>query len=141
MTESERKTAMKDCPILCDYLATALADLQYTEDDESCSDDREARDSGTVYDCPDETFLKALQDCQRFMSDCAAYLASDDLPNRYRQWDSGPINGKTIGSDLYLTRAGHGTGFWEYDAAPLDNWCERNRISGLYFGDNGQAYW
>lgn len=148
MTESERKQAMRDCPILSDYLATALQDLQCTEMDESCEEEREERDSGTIFDCPDETFLRAQRDCTAFMESQKRWIerATDLEPGedglRYgtRGFDMG-----RIGSTFYLSRVGHGVAFTDDgdDMALqiLGDYSRSHRCEGLYFGDDGKAYW
>lgn len=143
-----RRDKMRDCPILRDYLATALQDLDLSESDESCAESREPRDSGTIFDCPDETFLIAWQECKRFMAECAADIesATDLEPGesglRYgREY----MTHERIGSTLYLSRVGHGVSFTDDGDAPclqaLENWCNANRRDSLYFGDDGCAYW
>lgn len=147
-TETERKAAFRDCPILKDYLATALQDLDLSESDWACEEEREARDSGTIYDCPDETFLRAKDDCEAFMRDNAAHVeAALDLQpgkeglrytHRYVDYDR-------IGSTFYLQRVGHGVGFTDDGNAPclkaLEEYSRSHRMEGLYFGDDGKAYW
>jgi hypothetical protein len=148
MNESERKQAMRDCPILQSYLSTALQDLQFSESDEACSESREARDSGTIYDCPNETFLKALQDCQQFEETNKRWIqraielepGEDGL--RYGRDN---FTHERIGYYFYMQRVGHGVGFTDdgddESLQIMADYCRIHNCEGLYFGDNGQACW
>jgi hypothetical protein len=151
-SETEREAAFKACPMARDFLATLLQDAQLSEADEACSDEREARDSGTIYDCPDSTFRAAVADCEAFLAAIRLHLATVpdgalaglDLANRYTL--------AQMGSDLYLERAGHGAGFRDRDTWSDDS--DENRAIGealsdlvesrssleSYFGDDGRVY-
>lgn len=133
--EDARKAAFRVCPILCEYLATALTDLQLSDADQACEDEREPMDSGTVYDCPDETFKRAYDECQQFMTVNAAHIetALNELSH------------DRIGSTFYLSQVGHGVGFTDDGGteclAQMEVYARNNRCEGLYFGDDGKAYW
>lgn len=147
MNETERKAAFKECPILSEYLATALQDLQFGEADNACEDERDARDSGTIYDCPDETFNRAWQDCKEFMAANKRWIqraldlepGEDGLRYGRRGFDY-----DRIGYYFYMQRVGHGVGFTDDgDDMALQimaDYCRINPIEGLYFGDDGAAY-
>jgi len=150
--ERERKAAFRACPMAESFLAVLLQDLQHSESDEATSEGREARDTGTIYDCPDSTFRAAVAECESFLAAIAAHLAAVpdgalaglDLANRYTL--------EQMGSDLYLERAGHGAGFRDRDSWSDDR--EENRAIGealsdlvesrhsleAYLGDDGQTY-
>lgn len=140
MTEQERDQAFRDCPILRDYLATMLQDLQHNENDDACEQEREPRDTGTVYTVSDELFAAAKSDCERFMRVAAPILA--DLPE-YPPYD-------LIGSDLWLTRQGHGAGFWDREEFEPENvgnrltelvgWRTEFPMLDAYIGDDGKVY-
>lgn len=148
MTESERNAAFKSCPILKDYLATALQDLQFYEADSACMEEREERDAGTIYDCPDSTFQRAWNDCAAFMEamgdQVEAYL--DLVPGeaglRYARGIWPAI--ERVGSTFYLLRVGHGVSFTDDGDADclkaMDDYTRGCRIEGLYFSDDGKAY-
>lgn len=148
MTESERKEAFRDCPILKEYLATALQDLQFSENDESCEAEREARDTGTIYDCPEETFRKAWQDCTAFMQSQKRWIGralelepgEDGLRYTATHFDQ-----DLIGYYFYMQSVGHGVGFTDNgDDESLQimaDYCRVRYCAGLYLGDDDKAYW
>ncbi len=148
INEQERRAAFNACPILADYLATALQDLQYSEMDAACTEERDERDTGTVYNCPDETFTKAKIHCQTFMRDCASHIEAalelepGEAGFRYGQdWLSWPH----IGATFYLATVGSGVTFTDNGDAPcleaMAQYARKNWGEGLYLGDDGKAYW
>ena len=145
MTESERKAAFKACPILSDYLATALEDLQFSEADAACMDGRQEEDSGSIYDCPNETFQRALQDCREFMSANAEHVEAATDCHPANAPDGPCLTVERIGSTFYLQRVGHGVGFTDDGDAPcleaMGEYCRSHHTEGLYFGDDGKVYW
>jgi hypothetical protein len=150
--ERERKAAFRACPMAESFLAVLLQDLQHSESDEACTEEREARDSGTIYTCPDSTFRAAVAECESFLAAIAAHLAAVpdgalaglDLASCYTL--------EQMGSDLYLERAGHGAGFRDRDAwsddrdenaaigETLSDLVESRSSLEVYLGDDGQAY-
>ena len=148
--EAARNAAFKACPILKDYLATALQDLQLSEADEACLEEREERDSGTVYDCPDSVFQWAQTYCERFMveqsGNIEAVLQAEAGSEGFEWCRDNParLTHDGIGSTLYLASVGHGVGFTDDGRAPcleaLDDWASANNRDSLYFGDDGKVY-
>jgi len=149
LTESDAREALRNllfraCPILQDYLATALADLQLGDAEEG-----EARDSGTVYDCPNDTFERAANDCFAFMAanhqhvEAATELEPGSDGLRYSRGD--PMDHDRIGSTFYLSRVGTGVGFTDDGNADclkaLEAYAGEHSTEGLYFGEDGKAYW
>lgn len=145
--ETVRRDAFKRSPILESFLATALQDLQYSEADEACTEERDARDSGTIYDCPDATFATARAMVARFESECAqAIAAAGELEpgvegfNYARHY----MTPDRIGSRLYLSCVGSGVGFLDDGNADcletMEAWARANRIESPYFGDDDKAY-
>lgn len=156
MNESERKAVFSTVPILADFISVMLQDLQHTESDESCTDEREQRDTGTIYDCPSETFQTCQTYCERFMAECA-----DDIETVLDAGDSNDsdwlrANGFEylrnperfthggIGSTLYLASVGHGVTFTDDGNAPclerLAQWARDNRFGEPYLGDDSRVY-
>jgi len=147
LDETARKAAFDAVPILETYLATALEDAQFYENDNACEDEREARDTGTIYNCPDETFQRAHKDCAAFMEAQARWInralelepGEDGLRYGTRGFDHG-----RIGYYFYMQRVGHGVGFTDDgDDQALQimaDYCRVNRLEGLYLGDDGRAY-
>lgn len=105
------------------YLETAL--WSSTGDDDKPLDD----DYG-IDDIADESLKAMIEDCKQFQADHA-----DDIGNRWEQ----------AGHDFWLTRNGHGAGFWDGD------WEEEagKRLTDdshawgsvdLYVGDDGKIH-
>lgn len=75
--------------------------------------------------------------CQ-MIEDCAAFLAEADIPDNLLP---------QAGHDFWLTRNGHGTGFWdrpdvygEEKARELSALAETFGVVDLYVGDDGRIY-
>lgn len=135
INEATRWLAFSASPMLSGFLSTLLADLQLTERDEACQEEREERDTGTIWDCPDATFTAARAICDRFWY--AAPVEESDCDS------------EQLGSDLYMEMAGHGVGF--SDRSHDDDRDESARIAEqlsaavdgrleTYLGDDGAAY-
>lgn len=147
--ETERKADFRACPILADYLATMLQDLQFTESDEACTDEREARDSGTIYELNESDYQRCKADCEAFMVDNAADIESalDLVPGEdgLRSTADRYMTHERIGSTLYMVRVGHGVSFTDDgDADCLQRLNAAARamayFEGAYFGDDGKVY-
>lgn len=88
------------------------------------------------YDLSDEAKADIEEDCADFLG----------LLERVGcRWESEmPI--ESLAHDFYLTRNGHGTGFWDRDydddtiGEALDNWSKTYGTQGLYVGDDGLLY-
>jgi hypothetical protein len=151
MNEIERKALFASSPMVESFLAVLLQDAQLHENDEACTEEREAYNSGTIYACSDETLAIVVKECERFTAAIAAHLAAVpdgalvglDLTCRYTL--------EHIGSDLYLERAGHGAGFrdrriWSDDSD--ENNAIGETLSGLvtpggvdfHFDDDGTLF-
>ena len=121
-------------PGFSDYLACMLQDLQYTEADEACT---EERDSGTIYTLPEEPYAASLADWQAFVA-----AAGDD-----GEAFADALGWEMLGSDFWLTRVGHGAGFWDRGQGEVGE-----RLTSLvghgtkfpnvdpYFGDDGEVW-
>jgi len=76
------------------------------------------------------TLATMIEDCAAFQRDC----------------DIAGYGDKQAGHDFWLTRCGHGAGFWEEDhgtpeqCALLDAAAKRFGSFDLYVGDDGQIY-
>ena len=91
--------------------------------------------------CLDETYTAkdfyADVTCQ-MIEDCAAFLAKADIPDNLLP---------QAGHDFWLTRNGHGSGFWdrpeiygEEKAQELSALAETFGVVDLYVGDDGRIY-
>lgn len=88
-----------------------------------------------------ETLASMRADCERFIADNAADLAlyAEQRPGN-GQWTPSDY----AGHDFWLTRCGHGVGFWDRGLGDLgDRLSEAARAYGnidLYVGDDGMIY-
>lgn len=89
----------------------------------------------TVGDIAPETMTDAVLDCERFQREHAALLAGADPAQ--------------AGHDFYLTRNGHGVGFWDRDVSvyPADPYGTQLTDAAhgfgtwdFYVGDDGMLY-
>jgi hypothetical protein len=148
MTEDERKAAFKACPILADYLATMLQDVQLSEADEACEEEREERDAGTIYTVPDSIFDQARELCESFYADNRQAIeeALELVPGEDGLRFAGGryVTLERIGSTLYLASVGHGVTFTDDGNAPclerLADAARALRRESPYFGDDGRLY-
>ena len=115
---------MLDAYIECALWSTA---------DESTPEGGEPLDQNySASDLAPETLAEMASDCERFAKVNEAFIG--DAPE-YQ-----------VGHDLWLTRNGHGAGFWDRDAdlyANQDALTEAARAMGeiyLYVGDDGLIY-
>ena len=103
----------------------------------SSVDDNDAPldDNYTASDIAPESFADMQDDCVRFLSEAAAIIPH--LPEHYGDEDQ-------IGHDFWLTRNGHGAGFWDRgDAKALTDLTELSAQFGsvdLYVGDDSQIH-
>jgi hypothetical protein len=97
------------------------------ESDERGGDPLE--DNYNVFDLAEETLRKVVVECDRFQAENAA-----DIGDRWAD----------AGHDFWLTRNGHGCGFWDGDWADagdrLTEASERAGSCDLYIGDDGLIY-
>jgi hypothetical protein len=89
----------------------------------------ELTDAHTISDLAPETLATMVKDCANFQRQHYA-LISDDITQ--------------AGHDFWLTRNGHGAGFWDGDwpeyGDVLTKFCEAYREVTLYVGDDELIY-
>jgi hypothetical protein len=72
-------------------------------------------------------------------ADVEAFMNDPDLADDLALWDDGQV-----GHDLWLTRNGHGTGFWDRGKGTagerLSDAAHAYGTSDLYLGDDGKVY-
>ena len=92
-----------------------------------------------IEDIDPDTLAAMIDDCRRFQEENAADLALYHHP----QWTAAELGGH----DLWLTRNGHGAGFWDRtDCLPKDAGkrltaaAKRYGEVYLYLGDDGVIY-
>lgn len=109
------------------YIEAAL----WSSNDESDEQGGEPMDSNYgVEDIDTETLHKMEVDCQDFQSRFGQLIESDE---------------SQAGHDFWLTRNGHGAGFWDGDwdepaATILDKACEAYGQFNLYISDDGKVH-
>jgi hypothetical protein len=105
--------------------------------------DDDALDLDSEYseeDLADETLAKIVADCKKFQEQAGDLITRENLERMpdddYRS---------TFGHDFWLTRNGHGAGFWDGDYAEpagteLDKLSKSFGEIDLYVGDDGKLY-
>ena len=121
-----------------DTFTTAyLEAMLWSTTDESDDSGGEPLDANyTTADLSPEAMARCVADCQAFLAEC-----SDDL----RRAESRKCDESKAGHDFWLTRNGHGAGFWDGDwpepyAAALTAASQRFGEVWVYVGDDGQIH-
>ncbi len=120
------------------YVTAAL----WSSNDESRDDGGDPLDQN--YDASDiapETMAAMRKDCEAFMAaneaDLIAYMERYVPKGEY-------TTAECAGHDFWLTRNGHGVGFWDRDLGALGDRlteaCEAFGEVNLYVGDDGQIW-
>jgi hypothetical protein len=94
-----------------------------------------------IDDIAPEAMAKIVADCERFQRECAALLAEAEYEgSRSRQWSKEEL----AGHDFWLTRCGHGVGFWDRGLGEVgDKLTEAAKKFGEVWpivGDDGKIY-
>lgn len=119
--EAARKADFKACPILADFLATMLQDLQYSEADYACEEERDDADVGTIYTLDSPVYDRCKEFCESFYRDNLAAIeeALDLTPGEGGlRYGRDYISHARIGSTLYMEVVGHGVSFTDDGDAP-----------------------
>ena len=127
---------------LVDSMRDRLADLipgDYLESYQACALWSSCDDDGEPLDR--SGMLLASETLDAFLADCGAFLGEiDELGLEWRD----EIEWEALGHDLWLTRNGHGAGFWDRGLDELgDALAEAAKRQGsrdLYVGDDGLIY-
>ena len=120
-----------------EFIAAYIEAALFSTNDESTPSGGEPLDLN--YDTDD----LAPETRAAFETDCDAFIATLSLPwvpEEDRKIDSGHA-----GHDFWLTRCGHGAGFWDGDypeeqGQRLTEICEKFGEVWLYVGDDGKIY-
>jgi hypothetical protein len=119
------------------YVEAAL----WSSNDESTPQGGEPLDANyTVEDIAPETLAKMVEDCRRFQADNAEDIAAGCVRMLHTCTDT-----EYAGHDFWLTRNGHGCGFWDGDwpdeaGERLTQAAQRYAQTDLYVGDDGLIY-
>ncbi len=116
-------------------LAYVEAALWSSTDDK----DRPLDDNYGVEDLAPETLKQFEEDCKAFQESNAEWITTDHCLNRSYSAE------ERAGHDFWLTRNGHGCGFWDgdWDDAADKAMTECSEAYGgvdLYVGDDGKIY-
>jgi hypothetical protein len=108
------------------YLYCALwADLH--DDEGNSIDDKD------ITDCTDDMIEQAIKDCENFKE-----LAMDLIPSYIEKFDE-----SQMGHDFWLTRNGHGAGFWdrglEQLGKDLTNVAKTFSTCDIWLNDGGKV--
>lgn len=108
----------------------------------SCDDNGEPLDAQyNISDLADETLKTMMEDCDKFESMVMPILECTDDETRSeccKDWSD-------FGHDFWLTRNGHGSGFWDGDypeklGDDLTDAAHRFPECNLYIGDDKKIY-
>ena len=96
----------------------------------------------SIYDFADDVLDLAMADCARFQLENADMLAraySSEVYIEGHRYDEG-----SAGHDFWLTRNGHGAGFWDRGlddvGEALTKACEAFGERWIYIGDDARIY-
>lgn len=124
------------------YLAAAL--WSSIDDNQDPMDD-----NYSLSDFAPEALQRAFDDCQRFQMLAAVPLTEAYLSDSYQEKKHHPDAGSAealAGHDFWLTRGGHGVGFWDRDLGDvgdvLTTFCKAPHFRNVdvYVGDDKQIY-
>ena len=126
-------------PRIDDFTRAYVECALWSTTDESTPAGGEPMDANySLNDIDVDTLTRMAEDCARFQAENAADLELYDHP----RWTAAELGGH----DLWLTRNGHGCGFWDRDSLPADA-GERltdaaHKLGEFYLsvGDNGKIY-
>jgi hypothetical protein len=129
-------TALKLDDFTLAYIECAL----WASNDDSTPQGGDPLDSNYgIDDIDPDTLARMVDDCRRFQEENAADLALYNHP----RWTAPELGGH----DFWLTRNGHGCGFWDrHDCLPEDAGerltaaAEKAREYYIYLGDDGVIY-
>ncbi len=116
-----------------DTFTQAYIEAMFWTDANSDSDDCA---DATFADMAPEALKSVIEDCAAFQTENAALLAAAYATDNYGGEEQ-------AGHDFWLTRNGHGAGFWDrgigWIGDKLSDACRHQNLS-LYRGDDGLIY-
>jgi len=124
-----------------DFMQGYLVTMLWSSTDESDeSGGNPLDDNYSVSDISDESFVQARAACESFLSKYGEVIERAELS---RNSDGSKMF--SAGHDFWLTRNGHGAGFWDGDwsepeATVLTKGCKEFGEAHPYVGDDGKVY-
>lgn len=121
------------------FVRAYLEAILFAENDESTPAGGQPLDANyTVADFAPDALAKARRDCDRFLAENADDIAAANY-NHARYSDE-----EMAGHDFWLTRNGHGAGFWDGELGDVgDRLTTAAHAFGechAYVGDDGKIY-
>lgn len=126
------------------YIVCALwTGIEYPEDHEMA--DRDKDYSGDPSELDQATLESMMTQCKEFQAQASAIIAAADATGECERGPDCDTALARAGHDFWLTRNGHGAGFWDGDwpepyATQLDDLSKVFGESDLYRGDDGLIY-
>lgn len=128
--------------MLEDFLSAYIEAALWSTNDESTPAGGEPLDANYgPDDLAPETLAKMRDECERFLVKAAGLIEAERLP------EGRSDNAAAAGHDFWLTRNGHGAGFWDGDwpiagdeLTKLCGWRTEFPEVDLYVGDDGRIY-
>lgn len=119
------------------YIEAALWSSHDDRSDEGAPLDKDFH----IGDLADETRLAMAIDCARFQAVCGELFVMANM----KRCPANCSVSEAAGHDFWLTRNGHGAGFWDGDwsepaATTLDENAKAFGNYSLYVGDDGKIY-
>jgi hypothetical protein len=112
--------------------AYAVAALWSTNDESNPQGGDPLDDNYNIVDIADATLQQMIDDCKKFREENKDLLELSGLSDEY------------AGHDFWLTRCGHGAGFWDRGSEDvfdqLTEACKKWGEIDLYVGDDGKIY-
>ena len=122
-----------------DFFGAYIEAAMWSSNDESRPDGGDPLDQNYVpADIDRETFEEMRSDCEKFQTENEEFLIEENTNSRYG------VDAQA-GHDFWLTRNGHGAGFWDGDwsepsATKLTDSAHAFGEYTLYVGDDGKIY-
>lgn len=117
--------------------AYIICALWSTNDESDDSGGEPLENNYSIEDISPETLDIIIKDCKQFQEENKDLLA---LAKYNKEWPDVEMQGH----DFWLTRNGHGSGFWDGDLGEvgdkLTEACKKFGEVNLYVGDNGLIY-
>jgi hypothetical protein len=128
-----------------EFTAAYLAAAFFSTNDESTPSGGVPLDNNySPENLADATFRQALLDCQRFQEENAQDIATWGQAEYWKDKTPESTPAAQAGYDFWMTRNGHGVGFWEDEwgepGTRLDAASQQYPEVNLIVGDSGQIW-